>query len=258
MVNIAVNKGHSQSQNGYVTLTMKNHLGTVNVNNCPNMNRLYLMNTCDAIVGGDPPRQQLCIVDSLWGQKDGPDGSPGDWIGDGEDPNVYRLIMGTFGPAVDYLTIKKVREPEIHATHNSTVDQYLTSFGYTAQQQSDLLTLNPGPWVAGAGWVDMTPQTAVRGGSAPRTGSSVLTVHAAGPGSLSASTVLNAPGTSGRVRLTIHSLQGELVRDLGTPYGVAVLWDGRSDQGSMVAAGTYLARAACDGAAAQGALRLVR
>ncbi len=258
MVNVAVNKGHTNPSNGLVTLTMKNHLGSVNVNHCPNMNMMYLMNTSDAIVGGDPPRQQLCIVDSLWGQLSGPSGTPGDWLGQGEDPNVYRLIMGTFGPAIDYLTVKKVREPEIHATHNTTVDQYVTSFGYTTPQQTELLTLAPLPTVAGPGWVDMSPAGVGSGGAERGSTGATLLVHAAGPGGLSASVALKVPSARRAMRLSIHTLRGELVRDLGTPAGNAVLWDGRSSSGTMVSAGTYVARLAGDGAAVQKALRLVQ
>jgi len=42
------------------------------------------------------------------------------------------LIMGVFGPAVDYLTVKKVREAVMNCTHTETViNSYLTTFGYT-------------------------------------------------------------------------------------------------------------------------------
>lgn len=40
--------------------------------------------------------------------------------------------MGTFAPAVDYLTVKKVREAILGCTYDSaTVKSFLTSFGYT-------------------------------------------------------------------------------------------------------------------------------
>ncbi len=57
------------------------------------------MNKSNAILGGSPVRRQLCIVDSIWGMKKGSLGEP--------DTQLCSLIMGTFGPAVDYLTAKK-------------------------------------------------------------------------------------------------------------------------------------------------------
>jgi len=40
--------------------------------------------------------------------------------------------MGTFAPAVDYLTVKKVREAVMGATHDaSIVNSFMTNFGYT-------------------------------------------------------------------------------------------------------------------------------
>ena len=66
------------------------------------METLIGINQSEPILGGDPPRQQLCIVDSIWAAAGGPVSSITD--------APLCLVMGTFGPIVDYLTAKKLRE----------------------------------------------------------------------------------------------------------------------------------------------------
>ena len=139
LINIPTNKGHSAF--GGATLSLKNHFGTFAPNHfcppgsdagqfCSNpdvtkfQNYVFTISKSDAIIGGTPPRQQLCIVDSLFANKAENTGTP-------EAIPCY-LVMGTFGPAVDYLTIKKVREGVMGATHTaSLVNQYMTQYGYT-------------------------------------------------------------------------------------------------------------------------------
>jgi hypothetical protein len=76
--------------------------------------------------GGSPVRQQLCIVDSIWGsKKGGPFVIP--------DIRLDRLVMGTFSGAVDYLTAKKIREPLMGVTHGP-IDRFLSNFGYTENE----------------------------------------------------------------------------------------------------------------------------
>ena len=119
LVNIANNKGHTLM--GKATLSMKNHFGTF----APKHDNAYVfnINKSDAILGGTPVRQQLCFIDSLIANKKSNQGPP-------EATPCY-LIMGVFGPAVDYLTVKKVREEVMGCTHDSaTIDSYLTTFGY--------------------------------------------------------------------------------------------------------------------------------
>ena len=87
-------------------------------------NYVFTISKSDAIIGGNPARQQLCVVDSLWANKPENTGKP--------DYMPCYLVMGTFGPAVDYITIKKIREGVMGATHTpSLVSQYMTQFGYT-------------------------------------------------------------------------------------------------------------------------------
>jgi len=139
LINIPTNKGHSAF--GGATLSLKNHFGTFAPNHfcppgsdagqfCSNpdttkfYNYVFNISKSDAIIGGTPARQQLCVVDSLIANKVENTGTP-------EATPCY-LVMGTFGPAVDYLTIKKIREAVMGATHTaSLVNQYMTQFGYT-------------------------------------------------------------------------------------------------------------------------------
>ena len=119
LINIANNKGHDLM--GGATLSMKNHFGTFAPKH--DINYLFNINKSDAILGGTPVRQQLCFIDSLLANKTSNVGTP-------EVMPCY-LIMGVFAPAVDYLTVKKVREAVMGCTHvEATIDSYLTTFGY--------------------------------------------------------------------------------------------------------------------------------
>ncbi|MBN1758763.1 MAG: DUF362 domain-containing protein [Chitinispirillaceae bacterium] len=123
LVDIAVNKGHSQSFGG-TTLTMKNHAGTFDpkpLHTGGGMDYLIAFNKSDAIRGTTAARQQLCIIDSLWGARKGPGGPP--------DKRLDRLIMGTLSPVVDYQTAKNIREPLLGSTHKN-IERFITEFGY--------------------------------------------------------------------------------------------------------------------------------
>ena len=122
LVNIANNKGHNLAWTGYATLCMKNHFGTFPPTH--DLNYMFNINKSDALLGGTSVRQQLCFVDSLLAISGRMNtGSPD------KQPNY--LIMGVFGPAVDYLTVKKVREAILGSTHTAaTIDSYITTFGY--------------------------------------------------------------------------------------------------------------------------------
>jgi len=123
LINIANNKGHNMF--GGSTLSMKNHFGTFAPNHTNLASYVFNINKSDAILGGTYPRQQLCFIDSLLAIKTNNNmGTP--------DVMPCYLIMGVFGPAVDYLTVKKVREEVMGSTHDATtVNSFLTSFGYT-------------------------------------------------------------------------------------------------------------------------------
>ena len=121
VINIASNKGHDMAFNGGTTLCMKNHFGTFAPKH--DVNYMFNINKSDALLGGNPVRQQLCFVDSLFANKTKNMGTP-------EVMPCY-LIMGVFAPAVDYLTVKKVREAVLGCTHDAAIiNSYLTTFGY--------------------------------------------------------------------------------------------------------------------------------
>jgi hypothetical protein len=134
LINIAINKGHNLLALGGYTLTFKNHVGTMHFGREPITSRKYVhpsaeqliaMNSSNEILGGTPPRQQLCIVDSLWASKLGPGAAP--------DTRTNSLVMGTFSHAVDYATIKLIREKlmtDIVPITHSVVSQYWEAFGY--------------------------------------------------------------------------------------------------------------------------------
>jgi hypothetical protein len=149
LIDIANNKGHTMF--GKVTLCMKNHYGTwePDAQHTDLNNLIFNMNKSDAIIGGNPPRQQLCMVDSMFCNKANIFGTP-------ELMPCY-LIMGTFAPAVDYLTVKKLREAVSGLTHDSaTVNSYVTSWGYTTSDPQWVLvppatTSNADAGAGGAG-----------------------------------------------------------------------------------------------------------
>jgi hypothetical protein len=108
LVNFAVNKGHSISQTGGYTLTLKNHIGTMKFGHDPLdefTDKIIAINQSQQILGsGTVARQQLCVVDSLWGMTRGPAADL--------DKRTYCLVMGTCSPIVDYLTVKHIRESD--------------------------------------------------------------------------------------------------------------------------------------------------
>jgi hypothetical protein len=157
LVNVAACKSHNGTGGhfnyGSCTLCMKNHFGTftdgtkaqhsdnLHVGNSgasppPTPLALIEINKHTAVLGGNPVRQQLCIVDALL--SNGASGPGGAW-----DNQTNRLVMGTFAPIVDYCAAKNIL---LNATLMSTspipalgqtnaaiiLPQFLTSFGYTA------------------------------------------------------------------------------------------------------------------------------
>jgi hypothetical protein len=74
------------------------------------------------------PRQQLCIVDSLWAGEGGPGGYPR------TQPNF--LAMGVFSPVLDYILATRFRKEKMGWDINKEVARrMLTEFGY---QENDL------------------------------------------------------------------------------------------------------------------------
>ena len=222
LINISNNKGHIYM--GGATISMKNHFGTFAPSHTDTTNYVFNINKSDAIVGGTPPRQQLCFVDSLFANKVSNTGTP-------ESMPCY-LVMGVFGPAVDYLTVKQIREPVLGATHTeSVIDSYVTAFGYA--------TTDP-VWV-------VVPPTAsgISGpGSRENAGQSmdsfeVTLSNGRGP---AASVRFSVPQNAGSFQVLITDMNGRTVRNLDVrslKTDKTILWDGKSNGGGMVSPGNY-------------------
>jgi len=147
LVNVAVNKGQPIPEIANSTLTMKNHYGTFHPTGHKNAwgdlvhsgktatDWLLGISKHEAILGGKPVRQQLCIVDSLVAQAQlGPVGLP--------DSRLDRLFMGTFSPAIDYLLMKRLRGPLMGVKFDDKIaDRFLADFGYTPPAGYDFITI---------------------------------------------------------------------------------------------------------------------
>jgi hypothetical protein len=154
LVDIAVAKVHkgpgTSSLFGGVTLCMKNHLGTFNrsAGHAEPLHALAAIceiNQHQAILGGTPTRQQLCIVDALLCNSASPGGS---W-----DTRADRLVMGTFAPIVDYLAGINIMQNVVCAgapilNLAEYIPQFLTNFGYTVAGV---------PTTGGTCWIESVP-----------------------------------------------------------------------------------------------------
>jgi len=174
LINIANNKRHDFF--GKCTLCMKNHYGTwePDPQHTDLNNLIFNMNKGDPIIGGDPPRQQLCFVDSMFS-------SPG--VFDLPDKMPCFFVMGTFAPAVDYLTVKKVREETLKLTHDAaTINSYVTAWGYKTSDPQ---------------WILVEPGAAVPDAGAPGTGGSGAGGNSGGSGGTSGGNAGGAGGSGG-------------------------------------------------------------
>jgi hypothetical protein len=247
MVNITQNKGLDVPEVGNFTLSMKNHLGSMRFpeghRDIPGgqdraMETIIAMNQSDAVLGGDPPRQQLCIMDSLWAMNGGPYGIP--------DKSPYCLAMGTFGPIMDYLIIRKIREeaPEseggrpwgmgVTDTVQDCVDQMVNGFGYDINSDE----------ISNLDFVDaLTYESPV---SAERIHPSVI-------GSVAVS--LSIPSRPSFIRfypveltrapiISIYDMRGRRVRSLTVPAvrqnQTTITWDGRDRGGVPARSAAYI------------------
>jgi hypothetical protein len=202
------------------------------------------INKHDALLGANPVRQQLCIIDSLTGSiahdpAAAPDVSP-----------PCRLIMGTFAPAVDYLCVTKVREPIMKAVQNDTVVNSLMSyFGYT----------NTDPQ-----WIEYTPGSSSTMPSAQsRSGQKAVSVTLSNSNFRPAS-VHFAPQNNFSVpmKISIFGVAGNLVYDKRTlplgENGTIILWNGKTIGGNEVPEGTYVIKAVAGNWSAAEKMRLCR
>jgi len=220
LVNIANNKGHTMM--GGATLSMKNHFGTFAPNH--DNNYVFNINKSDAILGGTPPRQQLCFIDSLIANKVSNQGTP-------ESIPCY-LIMGVFGPIVDYLTVKNIREAIMGCTHTeSVIDSYVTTFGYA--------TTDPV-------WVLVPPATTGISEQMPHENISrnfqSFEVALSNNSNTHNSARFSIPNTVGSFQIQITDMNGRVVREINInslDSSKIFLWDGKTSSGRTVSPGNY-------------------
>ncbi|MFO7958300.1 MAG: DUF362 domain-containing protein [Candidatus Brocadiia bacterium] len=135
LINIALCKGHGGQFGGF-TMCMKNHFGTfdpgpshregggadylIGINKAPEILGRMDARTGDVMY----PRQQLCLVDALWGSRPGPGGPP--------THKLDTMLMGVFGPAVDYVGSMRFRKDTMGWPVNEGVAaRMLQEFGYS-------------------------------------------------------------------------------------------------------------------------------
>ena len=135
LINVALCKGHGNNV-GRFTMTMKNHFGTFNPgpgHQAGAEDYLLAINLSEAVLGKRDdsgkllfPRQQLCIVDSLWASKGGPGGLP--------EAQPNRLFMGVFGPVVDYQVATRFRRDAMKWPINEQMAaRFLTVGGFAPE-----------------------------------------------------------------------------------------------------------------------------
>jgi hypothetical protein len=199
LVNVAIIKRHSGPGTAYAygscSLCMKNHLGTfinsgsdtgagdASATGLHSIDAICNINKQPAILGGNPVRQQLCIIDGLLAN--------GNSAGGSFDTRVDRLIMGTFAPIVDYLTAMRIMKDVMNKPDaNNNLPKFLTNFDYA---ETDALDWNE--YVPGSGTV--TPPTGGTGGSAGGGRGGTTSAGGAAPGGTSIAGGGRGGGSSG-------------------------------------------------------------
>lgn len=219
LVNFAVNKGHGQDKGGF-TLTMKNHTGTMKFS-CPSAIEMVNQNKSATILGGAIPRQQLCIVDSIWAEKKGPV--------DAITHLPCRIVMGIMGPAVDVLTARNIREKLMSASHNETAIETLVSgFGYTESEFE---------------WEEFTPSAVgtVVGGKVIQSFSDLSLNIKGGNRALEHVVNFQIPSEAALSKAVIVNMFGAIVKSFSLQNRKTHLeWDGMDKSGKSVVPGMYV------------------
>jgi hypothetical protein len=234
-----VNKG-SHNWTGPATICIKNHLGTFAPSH--DFDFMVGISKSDAIVGGTPVRQQLCFVDSIYACRTGPSDPP--------SHAPHRLVMGTCAPVIDYLVIKKIREDVMNVSHTSSiVNRYLTDFGYSPDDVTDFIHVDP------------TPINPVNQSTGPEKKTSLKlslpkSVYKAG------AVTFNLKNDVRPVFITIHNLKGRRIRSIPVTISssgkLTASWDGNDASGKRVGAGTYLVNVTQNGKAISKKIELAK
>ena len=244
-VSIAVNKGHDRfDEFSGVTMCQKNHFWTMDcghIGAAGAFAKLARNNSCDHLIGNIPTsypaKQQLCIVDSLWL------GNPGDWAGGINDGNnANSIVMCTFAGAADYVATMKIRATKMSGWNQPIVDRFITEYGYTAAAKTTVMTAQTG---AGAGLVDakgIAVETLPHENlNLSREGIVQFSVLGSGLQPMHTNLFLTKGETVQSA--LILDLQGKKIRTLNAPVGsMHVIWDGRTDGGSLAHAGSYVVK----------------
>lgn len=259
LVNVAACKSHNGTGGHYsygsCTLCMKNHFGTftdgvkagysnnLHVANStavppPTPAALFEINKHDLVLGGNPVRQQLCIVDALMSNSgattaSGPGGAP--------DCRTDRLVMGTFAPIVDYLSANNIllnatvlgkTPPALGVTNAAIIlPQFLTSFGYTAADvQNSWIEYVPGAIGVADPW------------SRERSGR-LVHVALSNPSYKRTLAHVSVPQSVGAMRVSIIDGRGRLIRNLSASSSeTTIVWDGLNLAGTPVSTGNYFVK----------------
>jgi hypothetical protein len=238
LINMTVNKGHSYDYIGLVTLCMKNHTGSIKLK-CPSdFNQFIAENQCAPILGtqsaGVPYRQQLCIIDSIFATK-------ADAGNIGPDCQPNSLVMGTFAHAVDYLTIKYIREKMLGSTVNAAAtgfrENFLPAFGYSTTERDNLLSKTPAQ-NNGKGWVNALAWTPPTGIYANNNMAGTRTVELIIKGQKQV--ILSLPQNENIIGMNIYNAQGKLIRKIDIKNTDNVYWDGCLKSGKSVPNGAYV------------------
>jgi hypothetical protein len=228
LVSFAVTKTHWDYFGG-VTLTMKNHFGTFDPSNSQlhSYNALIGINKSNAIIGGTPPRQQLAVIDAIRSISTGNYGPP--------DPQArwpYRIVMGTFAPAVDYVMAKKVMSQEMKVPLFPAIENYMLDFGYTAQER-DAMTL-----------VDVPNTTTVLPVSQRHASDAEVLLRCSGKSLAPSQVHIPFPASEKIQEITIYTMDGKLIRSIPVAAGAQAVrsleWDGKTCAGSDAGAGAYV------------------
>ena len=235
LVNIAVTKVHSGPGTSYAfgscSLCMKNHLGTFNntsgtdgATGLHSLDAICEINQHDAVVGGNPSRQQLCILDSLLANGNSAGGS---W-----DTRVDRIVMGTFAPIVDYLSAMKILDAVMgKPDRNNNLPKFLTNFGYAVMDVQN-------------SWIEYIPGTSgtIDPPSRGYSGRFVKVVLSHASYKRSTAQFL-LPHTTGAMNVSILDGGGKLIRKISASSDeTTIVWDGRNGNGTTVSEGNYLVK----------------
>jgi hypothetical protein len=154
--------------------------------------------------------------------------------------------MGTCAPVVDYLTVKKIREEDMGASHTSSIiDKYMTEFGYSTSDVTDFVYVDPTP-------NKKTSQTV----KSKKVATLRITIPNRTP------LAFDITSNARPIFIDIRDLAGRTIQSLSlsqsTTKKLHASWDGRDYSGAAVGAGMYLVTVRQNGRMQSKKIRVVR